>query len=366
MASIPAFPDPSITLRDYQDAAYTFNTNNYQNLPKTKRWFSCFFDLNPDALTVVNQSLGTGTNTRINWPTNNIPTLGILVKSIKLPNFKFDVKKNNQYNRWSLAINKVDYEPVEINFWDDTISQMVGFWYGYFSYHNQDVNYSDFTAAQQQGLPIPMQWDQNSGTPQSGYSTIYNSSDNWAGRFGLDTVINGQTEFGRNQPFFRSIRIYEFNRAVDTTIGSTYNEFVLVNPVISSFQHDTLDYESGDFLTGTMQLEYESCLYNAGNLEDDEIASWDLISQLFRDPNPSPLGTPATVGGIFADAASNLIGEIGVSLNLPVGGVTTISAGVSTAAELNTAAQSLQINTGIAVPVVTNTFGVGGLPPITL
>lgn len=364
---LSGIPNPTINLRDYQSAADTFNPNNYSNLPKTKRWFHLYFELNPAAINVVSKTLDpTQTAGRINWPVNNLAVLGILVRGVKLPNFHFDVRRMNQYNRWSLNINKVEYAPIEINFWDDCVDQMTGFWYGYYSYMVQDPNYTNFFASQNEGVPVPFEWDQNSGSPQSGYSSLYNNSDAWANKFGLDTQINGQEEFGRNQPFFKSIRIYQFNRATNTQLGSTYNEFVLVNPIISGFNYSDLEYSSPDFMSNSMTIEYETVLFNSGLLGDDEIASWDAVQQRFFDDKGSPLGNPetATILKQINTAASqaivteNQIASV-VSLATTPGGIG------GSAAELNAVAEASQIGlaTVVSVPIVANSFGSGGNPP---
>lgn len=360
----------STNLRDYQSAADTFAANNNSFLPKTKRWFHIYFQINPNAVSVVNQAFVNGQfgpGARFNWSgkQSDLALIGVLAKSVKLPDISFEVKKHNQYNRWSLNVEKVNYSQIDISFWDDTINTIDSFWYAYYQYMNQDPKYSNFGAAQTQGLPIPTQWDQTANN----YSTIYNATDNFANNWGLDTVINGSTSFGRNQPFFQSIRIYQFNRSVSDKKGASYNEFVLVNPVITSFGHDTLSYESDDFCANSMKIDYETVLYNAGYMNDDEIASWNLVTSTYYDNSASPndllIGNiPLPIPYNSTIAHANEIIQSAQILSLPVTGYIHSPGTAITAIGSTVSAASLALGTDIIVPTVFNALGAGGNPPI--
>jgi hypothetical protein len=320
--------DPNVILRDYQDAADIFTPNNNDLLPKAKRWFTIYFQLNQAAQSVVNTEMLEAVNSdRINWRTNSsdYATLGILVKTVQLPNFTFEVKKNNQYNRSSLNVTKINYQPINLTFHDDSINFMSAFWYGYYQYMIQDPRYSTYSGSQPGGLDVPSQWDQDSAS----YSTIYNPVDDFNGRFGLDTDLsNGtsQTQFGRNEPFFSSIRIYQFTRSSGTNAGAMYHEYVLVNPIISSFSHDQdLSYSTSEFATNSMQIEFETVLYSTGTIASGEIGAFTLMKDLYLDTTPSPNGgditseTNTSVVGIIGDAVATAssLGQAAVTTIVP-------------------------------------------------
>jgi translation initiation factor IF-1 len=114
----------SVNLRDYQDAARTFLPGNYARIPKFKSWFHVYFELNQGVAANIRGSLGNlngGPNARFNWfkQAGDEEVFGILVKNVRLPGFKFDVKTHNQYNRKNLVLNKINYEPIDIEFHDD-------------------------------------------------------------------------------------------------------------------------------------------------------------------------------------------------------------------------------------------------------
>ena len=101
---------------------------------------------------------------------------------------------------------------------------------------------------------------------------------------------------------------------------SHYSEYVLVNPMITSFAHDTMDYAETGFATHTMGVEYETVLYNAGTLEEKsqggvaDIASWSQVRQRFFDSKYSPLATNVNStllgsGGII-DSVESILGQV--------------------------------------------------------
>lgn len=358
-----------IILRDYQHASKTYHSNNNALLPKTKRWFHVYFEISPSVFNVVNTAMITGLagsasgpSSRLNWNTNqaNLALLGVVAQNIKLPGFKFQTKKHNQYNRMSINVDKIDYDPIEIAFHDDTVNMINTFWYSYYQYMIQDPKFSNFGSTQTQGLPIPQQWDQ----PTANYSSIYNATDNFTNTWGLDTVIPGRQTFGRDQPFFKSIRIYQFNRAVDVTEGATYNEFVLVNPIITSFEHSDLDYSSSEFTNNRMIIDYETVLYNAGLLSNDEIASWDSVRDTFFDNSPSPLGQ---IEPIITIPANNVVQQVvGVAsqiVNSISSSVTTFHTSTNTTS-INGLVSGTSINADISVPFSIGNFGSSGNPPV--
>ena len=375
LSTITYSSQPDITLRDYRHAAKIFGPSNSSLLPKTKNWFHIYFQLNPEVVTQVAQSLATATeSSRINWKSSNLPVLGVLARTVSLPNIKFEVKKNNQYNRWSLNTVKTNYEPISISLWDDTINVIDHFLYSYYQYMNADPNYVSWKTAQTQGMNVPSQWSQSNGNISSVYSPDF-------GSFGLDTLPTTSTgtqlvpapgySFSRLNSFFESIRIYQFNRSVDTSIGAEYNEFVLVNPVITNFEHDSLDTSSSEFMTNKMTIEYETVLYNSGHLNNDEIASWDSVTATLFDNTQSPLGQ-AGVGSTISSIVNTVEGAIGVSSTVSSnkGGVTSVATVLAEASGgvnlINSAAQVATGSSIIGVPTVSKGFGASGNPPLSV
>jgi len=79
------------------------------------------------------------------------------------------------------------------------------------------------------------------------------------------------------------------NRAINEQQGVQYSEYVLVNPIITSFDHDMNDFSTSDPMTNKMAIDYETVLYNGGFVSKDEIASWEYVTNNYLDTTPSPL-----------------------------------------------------------------------------
>lgn len=266
-------------LRDYQHASKTFVANNYQNLPKFKNWFHINFELNSEAKKLVDAAVS-GTTLPWKGETSDLATLGVLVKSVSLPNFKFDVKKHNQYNKKTLNVTRINYDPVSIEFHDDMASQMRAFWYAYYQYHIQDPAFSGLSTTK-----LPEQYNNYA----SSYSNIYNTADKDYS-YGMDTVSKSSKDFNRPEAFFKDIRIYHFSRNHDKK-GAHFQEYVLVNPVLSNFSHDTLAHSDAGQAKGSMSIEYETVLYNSGIIGKDQIATWTEVQKRYWDGKKSPLSS---------------------------------------------------------------------------
>lgn len=323
-------------LRDYGHAAKTFGAaSNYALLPKTKRWWHVYFDLNDNVKKIIDfvhadmggeKQTTTGGSTVYRFGTVDVTLdngdgstkLSVLAKSVKLPNYRFDTKKYNQYNRQTIGINKINYEPITIDFHDDALNIMRNFWDAYYTYYIQDSRYRRYNKSFQQGMPVPIQLS----TPYESLYSPVNTDNKWSNsHWGLDTV-NTTTgdEMDRTAPFFNSIKVYHFSRAEDIsgarkekgTAYPHYSEYTLVNPVITSFEHDSLDFASSEGTVNRMSIDYETVLYNQGIMDEGEIASWDRLKQTYWDNSTSPLNNPSANlfgnTGIFNTAADILTG----------------------------------------------------------
>ena len=384
LATLQYATQPSVILRDYQHAAKVFGPDSSGKLPKTKNWFYIYFQIDATvAQSIAKNFKAIGASPYINWhqSANGIATLGIYTRSVKLPNFKFQVNKKNQYNRWSLTTTKIEYDPIDVSFWDDGLSIINSFWYAYYSYMIQDPGYTNWAGNFE--INPTANWQPSSGN----VSALYNGSDQWA-NYGLDTIDAQGTNpnFNRTIPFFNSIRIYQFNRAhaknsstPTKNTGASYNEFVLVNPIITSFAHDSLDSADSGFMTNKMSIEYETVLYNSGTLStaigESGVPAWDAVQHII-DTTPSPLAKPNKIINTISNAVNTVEGGLAVASEIQnnPGGIsvlTVLSQAAASATVIDSAASIASSNSPIiAVPVFNNPtvnsqFGGGGLPPAT-
>ena len=199
------------SLHDYSHAAQIFRSNNYTRAPKEKWMFQ------------VNFILDSQNNTFDLSPAE----LSYLVKSVELPKFTMETKDMNQYNRKTWVQNRIKYEPVTIKFHDDNINGLREFWRSYYTYYFTDGNYQ-----------------------QNTYAMDDRYTDTNAPSWGLDSGTAG--------PFLSAIEIYSLH-------GGVSNLITLMNPVITSFNHDSHDYsQTQEFMEATMQIHYTGVTYSQG------------------------------------------------------------------------------------------------------
>jgi hypothetical protein len=289
-------------VRDYTHASKTFRTNSYQYSPKFKFLFHVYFDINTS---VYNQNVDTGVN------------YGLAVKTVRLPSFKFDVATLNQYNRKRLIQSKIKYDPIDITFHDDngTSAQtptaggiIRSLWKAYYNYYYADAaNIPQNRGIGGQGGTTRTTTDANYNF-RNQYAPSITGNESW-GYIG-DTVTPSNAN-GVKTPFFKNIVVYGLSQ-------HNWVSYTLINPLISSFSHDTYDYAQGNgVMEHRMSLEYETVAYDEGNLSGNapgnKVPGFGLDANYDRQLSPiARPGSNATVlgqGGLV-DAAGGFLGAL--------------------------------------------------------
>lgn len=234
-------------LRDYAHAALAFRSNNYQNAPKLKFLFHTFFDINPEAFQ--------GFNRRGVGPIDATTNFGVMVKEVGLPNYVIETDTLNQYNRKRIIQKRIQYRPIDITFHDDNGDQINQLWEAYYTYYYYDALNPNVQFGGSRG-------SQGSGPNNYNQRNIYNDSiagdSNWG--FSSDSTTGSQVKI----PFFKNITIFGFNQ-------KNFVAYTLVNPIITSYTHDTYNYsEGGGTMQNRMTIEYETALYNYGALDGED------------------------------------------------------------------------------------------------
>ncbi|MGY8864231.1 MAG: hypothetical protein ACKVJK_01245, partial [Methylophagaceae bacterium] len=240
----------------------------------------------------------------------------------------------NAYNRKKNVQTRIDYTPVSMTMHDDNQGLTTMLMEAYYKYYYRDSNITDITA---------------SYDPRSNYKDENGRSY----RFGLDN--------DKMVPFFRSIKLYQFSR-------HEYTEYTLVNPIIESWGHDTMDQTDGSGIAeNKMTINYEAVLYSRGAVGEDSPATFATDHY---DKTPSPLSVAGGgVGNLFGgggilDGASSVLGDI-TGGTFGLGTLLTAANTVKNAKNLSKdslKAEGLSILTGAIVNV--GKKGVGGLPGI--
>lgn len=302
-------------LRDYRHASNIFVRDAYGNSPKFKWLFHVYFDINKYA---VSNNIGTsellGGEAQLNqvFPVDFNP--GLLVKSIELPKYTLGVQEMNQYNRKRYVNTKISYDPVRITFHDDNNNKIRHLWQTYYGYYFNDINQPETG-----GSKYSRDGDDKSSAmlnEKNTYDPNY-ENQNW----GYSAEITRANQFNGAPynykiPFFKSIKIYGFNQ-------HNFALYVLMNPIINSFTHDTYNYyQTRETMENTMTINYESVKYYDGALNGQ---SPDSIVRGFGEDNVydktlSPIARPGSNRTILGQGGLADAG-VGILENLSKGNI---------------------------------------------
>jgi hypothetical protein len=311
-------------LRDYTHASKTFRTNGYELAPRLKFLFHTYFNLNPQ-IPGVQQMLGNG----------DVTSIGLSVKTVDLPSYQISVDTLNQYNRKRLVQSKIKYQPIQITFNDDGGDLIRNLWYNYFNYYYKDPVNKYEGVANTNGNSGDLQ------TTPAGFS--YNTSDTYSNRAGDvndwgyagEAYSDGTFTGGGKPAFFKDIKIYGLNQ-------HKFAAYVLINPMITDWRHDTYDYSQGSgTMTHTVTVDYETVKYYSGAIGASR-PDTNVVG--FADPNRydqirSSLARPgsqATVlgqGGLL-DAGVGIMEDI-QALTSGRGSLANVLGGVQKALNVN-------------------------------
>lgn len=235
-------------LKDYAHAAKTFLPNGYELAPRNKFLFHCYFNINTGVSVLRNA-----------FPAEEKAQIGLMVKTIQLPKFTMETETLNQYNRKRLIQKKLNYGPLAMTFHDDGGSLTRNMWYNYYSYYYKDPS---------QDYLKPRNTNGQIGVGESAAGFVYNHRD----IYDNDRPVNDWGYVGEaysdgsnvqdirtgKQAFFRDITVYGLNR-------HKWVAYVLINPLIKSWDHDTYDYSQGTgIMQNSMTIEYETVKYYEG------------------------------------------------------------------------------------------------------
>jgi hypothetical protein len=239
---------------DYAHASQLFVADNYKLSPKYSFLYYVRFETDP-LLTDIPS-------------TSALIETGQLVKSVSLPKFTVETKNLNAYNRTNISQTKIKYDPVTITFHDDGNNTVLDFWRDYYDYYYRDGDYQNKDS------------DTSTANYLRDHKYQFNGSDP-QNTWGYTLRNNGW-----KQQFLDNIRLYSLNRG-------TFTEYILINPMITSFQHGQHTAGENSTLTHTMTVAYETVLYYRGYVTDSNITG---MLDLHYDKRPSSL-TPFGLNG---------------------------------------------------------------------
>jgi len=277
--------NPKGNLADFQHASRLYVGDSFRLAPKQKFLYHVTFNINPFASSVIPQLTQKHQN-----------ELNMLVKAVDLPRFSVETDVKHQYNKKKVVQKRLDYDPVSVTFHDDNFGVTTAMWEAYYRYYFKDGNYAEVDSA---GNPIG---NVKGFRQPSDFIAPFNRGNAFGGegfnkfRYGFD---NDSLE-----PFFRSIIIYQLSR-------KRYTAFTLVNPIISKWQHDSMDQAVSDFVQSTMTLDYETVFYTRGPVSEGSAPKGFAQEHYDTTPSPNSLAGGGTTsvfgtGGVLAGGADVL------------------------------------------------------------
>jgi hypothetical protein len=290
-------------LRDYTHASKTFTSNQYELKPRFKFLFHVSFTLNT-LIPSLNQFVTAG----------DISSLSYVVKTVDLPKYKVNTETLNQYNRKRIVQTGIEYQPVTITFHDDGGDVVRNLWYNYFSYYYKDPS--------QKYLSTANNTNGSAGASENRVTGFdYNSRDIYNDRQAVndwgyigESISDGKTPGSTGKPpFFRDIRIFGMDQ-------HKYAQYVLINPIITNWNHDTYNYsEGGGIMQYTMTIEYETVKYFTDVVTAARPNPNGFADPAHYDTTVSSLSRPGSTSTVFGQGGLLDAGD-GILKDLASGG----------------------------------------------
>lgn len=201
-----------------------------------------------------------------------------LVKSVEMPSFKIESTPLNQYNRKRISQTKIAFEPIKMVFHDVADGKTLKFWEMYYRYYFSDGSEPGKNTAKNANTE-QQYYTTDETDPITGKVTIHSytvpslpqTSTNTSGdKSAIQNIVSNTLDnhnFGFNLSTIENIRNLIQTIDIYQVHGGRFNQVTLVNPRISAFTHDTLNYAVGDkTLEITLTFDYEYAYYTIQNM----------------------------------------------------------------------------------------------------
>jgi hypothetical protein len=219
---MPSFPSnyPNKKVKDFFHGERLFGANQNRLSPKYSFLYHVYFSINSGEKTMYKPA---GDTTK---------EVGMLVKSVELPKFDIETKSLNAYNQHINIQTGIKYNPVKIDFHDDSANVVRDFWEDYMTYYYSD-SYNLGVSAEQMSK----------------------------NRYAFKSPYYGYQP--RDQiSYLNAVKIYSLSMG-------NFSSYTLINPVIDSWTHGTHTAGQNEFIGHSMSLRYEYVLYESGYVQDD-------------------------------------------------------------------------------------------------
>jgi len=267
-------------------ASYNFNqesTTLYRNQPRFP--FEYYIDIKLNKTGTSGEYISKYFN-NASWA-----QIAPLVKSVEMPSMKIESTIVNQYNRKRVGQSTLKYEPIKMVFHDVVDGKTLKFWDMYYRYYFADGNEAKVNMApiqEKQNATMSVETLIHNLTPQINPNianlpgSIKDLFQNKSPTVSSPTNTNGQKNqmqniitdtldnhnFGFNLPVVQNARNLIQTIDIYQVHAGRFNRVTLVNPRISAFTHDVLNYAHTDkTLELTFTFEYEYVYYTIQNMK---------------------------------------------------------------------------------------------------
>jgi len=257
--------DQNVHLRDSRHAAnaYGFNKADLSNgTPRHKFEFFLRINFNqsPEVLRYVDKFL-----TR-----NDRDIVHTMVKSVTMPSMNIETETLNQYNKKRISQTAISYNPVSMTLHDSVEGRTLRLWEMYYEYYFRDgvapEKLGAGTAGSTTFLGAFFEAFAGGGAKSPERNQMEYENDIITDRFNDNFGYNSK-RVGNHKYLIESIEIFQIH-------GSKFSRTEIVHPRVTSFTHDTLDYEdSSGLVQMNFDFAYEGVVYANVNerLNSDEL-----------------------------------------------------------------------------------------------
>jgi len=268
------------TVKDFKHASQLYVSDNYRLAPKYSWLYFVKFDFSSSSQFAESKQLETG----------------MLVKGVTLPSFRVNSRNVNSYNRKEVIQTKLEYNPVQFTFHDDSADVVRHFWFDYMTHYYRDT---DLGYKQSSSAETPPPHDDYLRDNKYDYRNLRN--------FGYTPRHKSGNAHG-SPNYLEAIRIYSLH-------NKRFSEYTLLNPIITDFTHGQHDARSySETLQHTMIVEFNTVLYATGDVNTSTVNGF---GDAHYDKSPSPLtpqggGVTSIFGpGGFVNAIDTVLSQDG-------------------------------------------------------
>lgn len=219
------------------------------------------------------------------------------VKQIDRPTVTFDYEEVNFYNYRTQVLKRINYQPLNMEFYDDQQNEVLSFFEEYRRAHSPMARMKTLNSPasfsprnfQEQGM--------NFTSPNDRYTGNYYaaSSGHLAYRDGPGRV--------QEMVYLEKLKIYQIFQN-----GMKTNVFTFLNPKIQLFDLDDVDAEGGNGNVMRVSFIYDALSIDMVSTEQAGIKNWSALDinnggRIYGPPVPSPTAGPEKPPGVLTNLA---------------------------------------------------------------